>query len=292
VLRRLLSGKWVALTLLAVLLINTMVLLGRWQWHRAQPRPDPGALNRPPVALSTLARPGQRLPTYAAGQLVEASGSYDADYQLLAPGRRVAETSGSWVLTPLRLADGAAILVVRGLADTPGRAVPVPTGVVDVTGRLQPDERPATGAAAGPAGGSGVPTVDAVALASRSPYPLLDGYLVLTGQRPTADASGLVPVPAALPPPRDTGLHPVNLAYALQWWVFAAFVAVGWWRMLRDDGAPPTDVPVAAEGPIAPDPALDERRRLALQDATAGNDDLAAYNRYLAELASRAEGGQ
>jgi ABC-type nickel/cobalt efflux system permease component RcnA len=31
------------------------------------------------------------------------------------------------------------------------------------------------------------------------------------------------------------GLSWRNLAYALQWWVFALFAAYMWWRMVRDD---------------------------------------------------------
>jgi cytochrome oxidase assembly protein ShyY1 len=40
-------------------------------------------------------------------------------------------------------------------------------------------------------------------------------------------------VPA--PQPQRSGLAWRNLAYALQWWVFAAFALVLWWKMVRQD---------------------------------------------------------
>ena len=48
-----------------------------------------------------------------------------------------------------------------------------------------------------------------------------------------------IPVPDGLervPPPEVTGgLKWRNAAYALQWWVFAAFAAFMWFRMVRED---------------------------------------------------------
>jgi predicted component of type VI protein secretion system len=37
------------------------------------------------------------------------------------------------------------------------------------------------------------------------------------------------------PAPGETGLSWRNAAYALQWWIFAAFAAYMWVRMVRDD---------------------------------------------------------
>jgi hypothetical protein len=54
------------------------------------------------------------------------------------------------------------------------------------------------------------------------------------------DPSG-APVPAPglerVPPPviGESGLSWRNAAYALQWWIFAAFAAYMWFRMVRDD---------------------------------------------------------
>jgi DNA-binding transcriptional regulator of glucitol operon len=108
-----------------------------------------------------------------------------------------------------------------------------------------------------------------------------------------------------------------NMAYALQWPLFAVFFAVMWWRMLRlesrrldeeaelgpefEPGTPesgpvesgPVEPPEAAPGEAAPvePPAVPEQSAppRAEQAADEQDDDpeLAAYNRMLAELAVR-----
>ncbi len=50
---------------------------------------------------------------------------------------------------------------------------------------------------------------------------------------PETAADGLTRVPP--PPIGETGLSWRNAAYALQWWIFAAFAAYMWFRMVRDD---------------------------------------------------------
>lgn len=78
-----------------------------------------------------------------------------------------------------------------------------------------------------------------------------------------------------------------NLAYTVQWPIFAGFGVYLWWRMLRD----------TARGAPEPDPAAVEAATLieAERERRAGNavllardveidDELMAYNRYLAAL--------
>jgi hypothetical protein len=53
-----------------------------------------------------------------------------------------------------------------------------------------------------------------------------------------ADGREVAPSPGLhrVPPPEVTGgLKWRNAAYALQWWMFAAFAAYMWFRMVRDD---------------------------------------------------------
>ncbi len=69
---------------------------------------------------------------------------------------------------------------------------------------------------------------------------LYAGYVVLTESRP-ADAL------AAITPPtpessRWAGIR--NLLYAVQWWLFAGFVAFMWWRVVTE---PPAGVPEDAD---------------------------------------------
>ena len=74
-----------------------------------------------------------------------------------------------------------------------------------------------------------------------------------------------------------------SMGYALQWPVFAAFGVFFWWRTVRDAVRPP--------GVTPPRPA--PRRRpvsaVPLPPVTDAEDpELAAYNRYLAELDKKA----
>jgi DNA-binding transcriptional regulator of glucitol operon len=82
---------------------------------------------------------------------------------------------------------------------------------------------------------------------------------------------------------------PQNMGYALQWPAFALFAAAVWWRVCRDAVRPP-----AAAAPAAAPPAKPPRRPRAPEPAPAvpvtdeEDPQLAAYNRYLAELNERA----
>jgi DNA-binding transcriptional regulator of glucitol operon len=95
-----------------------------------------------------------------------------------------------------------------------------------------------------------------------------------------------------------------NIAYALQWPLFAVFFAVMWLRMLRLESrrldeeasaeaqpgaalAAERDIAAGAPGdePPTQEPADSGRVRVTVDDE--GDPELAAYNRMLAELAAR-----
>jgi len=93
-----------------------------------------------------------------------------------------------------------------------------------------------------------------------------------------------------------------NLLYAFQWWVMAAIVIYGWWRLLHDDvhGLP---VPTPAPAETVDDASWRTAgRRLSssdLIDAQLANDEpdetdeeLTRYNEYLAALNQRAQGAR
>ncbi|HEY1968737.1 MAG TPA: hypothetical protein VGH89_12380 [Pseudonocardia sp.] len=96
-----------------------------------------------------------------------------------------------------------------------------------------------------------------------------------------------------------------NLAYAVQWPLFAVFFAVMWWRMLRLEvrkrngefdeesghtwgtSPEPAVAAVTAAKPAAPPPAGPATPEPA--DTDPEDAELAAYNRMLAELAAQPE---
>lgn len=55
---------------------------------------------------------------------------------------------------------------------------------------------------------------------------VLGGYVVLKTPEPT----GKTPEPIGRPGNENAAL---NFAYAIQWWLFAAAVPVGWWFLVR-----------------------------------------------------------
>jgi cytochrome oxidase assembly protein ShyY1 len=163
---------------------------------------------------------------------VAATGSYaPARQQFFVRGKQQDGHAGYWVLAPL-LTGRSAVLVVRGWVRHPSdpAASSVPTGPVRVIGWLQPPEPAST--PYGPASDSRVVTaVSTASLVAQVPYDLYSGYLVVAEQRPPERQLDLVERPVA-PGSGTAGWR--NLAYAGQWWLFAAFVAFMWWRIVRD----------------------------------------------------------
>ena len=106
--------KWVAGHVIVVVATIAFLLLGFWQVdrndekHARGPRRQ-GRVRRRPRPRSV--RPARnRLP----GQRVEASGTYDADSEVLLRNRVRDGEGGYELLTPLVLDDGTAVVVDRG----------------------------------------------------------------------------------------------------------------------------------------------------------------------------------
>ena len=129
---------------------------------------------------------------------VTVTGTYDRDHQLVVPGRVQGSSPADYVVTPLRTADGRAVLVVRGWQPAAAGAdvgvPPPPQGTMTVTGWLVPSESLDAGtvdALTLPAGQ--VATVTAARVAGLSPYPILDGYVGLVQEvgSPSTGLDGL-----------------------------------------------------------------------------------------------------
>jgi len=239
--RRLLTPRWLATHVLAVALVVACVALGQWQLGRAS------AFNRSAadgeqsaVPLQSLTSATGTLDGSVVGRLVMVAGIYDPSHEYLVPDKALHGRTGLWMLSVLRVPAGAGVLVVRGWVATVAAAIayPAPTSPVVVTGRLMSAEDPSGGLPPGTVLPPGqVPAASPVALLSQVHFPLFDGYVVLRSQQPpdTATAS-LVPSPRtgnAVP-----GFYFQHLAYVALWWLFAAFVAFFWFRLVRDHLAP------------------------------------------------------
>jgi surfeit locus 1 family protein len=215
------ASWWMALLCLAGVALFTQ--LGRWQWHRAAEKRalDDRFRSGTEQVMELGERSTAALPRY---QRVRVSGSYDTAHQFLLDNLSHAGRAGVEVLTPLQLADGRTLLVNRGWV--PWGATRAVLPAVDfasarsatIVGRL--DELPVTGLALGHAAPE--PGVSWPKLTSFPHMPELAAVLggALEPQQLLLDAG------AADGYVRDwqpTGLGATrHIAYALQWWAFAA----------------------------------------------------------------------
>ncbi|MGN5632863.1 SURF1 family cytochrome oxidase biogenesis protein [Streptomyces sp. AC154] len=238
--RFLLTRQWLILALLALVMIPTMIELGFWQLHRHEHKVAQNALishnlKAKPVPVASLTSPGHVVPRSDYWRAVKATGTYDEKHEVVV--RRRTSTDGSigfHVLVPFDLKGGGTVMINRGWIATADdqRAFPdvpaAPKGEVTVTGRLKADE---TTGSSGIKDLSDLPdrqvmlinSAQQVKLLSR---PVLGGYLEQTGPVPSGDRPELIEAPD------DSSIGP-HMAYAVQWWLFAAGVPVGYVVLAR-----------------------------------------------------------
>jgi cytochrome oxidase assembly protein ShyY1 len=244
--RFLLKPRWLLSHLLVVLLIVLMVNLGFWQLRRMDEKQDRNALiearmDEPVVAVEDLAGPGagDAAVDEARFRRVEASGTYDPAATVVVRNRSQDGTAGAWLVTPLTLASGDQVGVIRGFVglDDQGEAPQPapPEGDVTVTGLAMDPDR--LGGTAGRdldefIGTDGVLPVLVQAQASDPAdagpdTAAAEGPSPASKPSPAAEAAGLVAIPA---PELSEGPH---LSYAVQWFIFSTIALVGYPIILR-----------------------------------------------------------
>ncbi|MFI8366571.1 SURF1 family protein [Streptomyces sp. NPDC085466] len=238
--RFLLSRQWVILTLVALVLIPVMIELGFWQFHRHERRVAQNTLiadnlEATPVPVEELTSPGHVVPRADYWRRVTATGTFDTAHEVVVRRRTSSdERVGAHVLTPLVLKDGTVVLVNRGWV--PGAAnqrdypevPPAPKGEVTISGRLKADE---TTGASGIKDLKGLPDRQVMLISSAQQAELigrevLGGYVEQTEPEPAGDSPEQIPEP-------DHDSIGAHMAYAVQWWLFAAGVPVGWIVLVR-----------------------------------------------------------
>ena len=267
--RFLLRPRWLLSHLLVVALVVLMVNLGFWQLRRLDERRAfndlvEGRMDEPVVAIDELVGPGDGDAAVDAARFrrVSATGTYDDDATVVVRNRSQDGRAGAWLVTPLTLAGGDRVAVVRGFVgfadDGSIPQPPAPTGPVTVQG---------LGLDPGRLGSTAARDVDAL-LAEDGVLPALVQAEASTppdaGPGPDIDDDGAVTEPSAAA--EEAGLATVarpelgegpHLGYAVQWFIFSTIAAGGYALILRrlivararegDDGEPGDGDPLDRE---------------------------------------------
>ena len=239
------TPKWIVRHVAVVLLCAAMVVAMLWQLSRLQDKKAYARLvearqEEPAAPVADL------VPIGAADGAVDdvlyrratAEGRYLADQTVVVENRTFNGAPGGWVLTPLELAPGEAVLVNRGFIgfnrDGEIVAPPPPTGVVRVQGLVQPGQHRGSFGARDPEAGrlAVVARVDLDRIDAQVPEQLLPAYLQRVTSSPEEPpvAEG-TPELVPLDPP-DLGEGP-HLSYAVQWAIFTSIAAGGYVLLLR-----------------------------------------------------------
>lgn len=247
--RFLLHPKWLVRHVAVALLVTATCWLGFWQLGRLDEKRAYRDLvearqQQPAVAVEALLDAGEPPGSPAVADVlyrsVAATGTYQDADTVIVDNRTLNGASGGWVLTPLLLADGTAVVVNRGFVgfDRTGALVApaAPPGVVQVTGLLFPSQRRGGIGPTDPTEG----TLDVLAradlgrIAAQVPYDVLPAYVQRVASDPPESTTGVsadaAPLVALGPPDPTEGPH---LSYAVQWFTFMTIAAVGYGLLLR-----------------------------------------------------------
>jgi surfeit locus 1 family protein len=199
----------VTLAIVAGVVAALCVTAGVWQLGRLEQRRARNATLAARLALPPLELRAGTSADSARQRRVVARGVYDFADERTWPGRSFDGTPGVALITPLRLPDGAAVLVDRGWVPSPDAFH------VDHAAYREPDSAVAQGIALVPPRGRG--DVD--------PSGFLPFVIQLGTPEPIRGLPRRWPVPAF-----DDGPH---LSYAIQWFSFALIALVGTAVLIR-----------------------------------------------------------
>ena len=236
---------WIVSHVVVVVLVVVMISAGFWQLRRFRERGDLNELyaerrEAATVEVGEAIDVGAPLDGAAVDDVlyrrVTASGTYDVDREIFIRNRTQGGRPGVWVVTPLVLADGSALVVNRGFVPMSGPPDALPeeaeamAGDVTVTGLLQRSQERGNFQPSDPATGTlrTLSRVDLDRLGQQVPYDIYPVWLLLQEQSPAP--TGAVPILVAPPEPFS---ETQNLSYAFQWFAFTAIALIGYPMILR-----------------------------------------------------------
>jgi surfeit locus 1 family protein len=217
---------WILGHLIALTAVLVFVRAGFWQIDRlhekqARNRLEASRSDGPAIDIADVDLDA------AQYQHVTATGHFDVDGQVTIRNRAYEGTNGFHVVTPLVLGDGSAVLVNRGWIGVDDEPPPPPSGEVTIEGLLLTSQTRSFGPKDPSAG-----TLDVL---NRIDVPRIQAqvdarlYPLFLQQTAPSPAEGALPL-LVDPPPRDEGPH---RSYAIQWFLFAGVVLVGYPLLMR-----------------------------------------------------------
>lgn len=206
----------------AFLVAAACLRLGWWQLSRLHERRAHNAVLRSLRARPPLTVSGSLSADSARDRRLHARGTYDYGQERLWRGRSFEGVPGVALVTPLRLADGAAVLVDRGWAPSPDAYH------LDEEAYREGDSADVLGIGLLAPRSRG--DVDPRGLRDSVPYPLLP-FVIQQVPPSTALSRPLPPGLIRWPAPElSDGPH---LSYAIQWFSFALIAVVGSLALVR-----------------------------------------------------------
>lgn len=233
--------RWIAGVVIALIGAVVFTSFGFWQLRRLD---DRKAANAQIVARSHgEAIPIGNLPgdmSAARYQLVSVAGEYLVEQELILQARSLGGVSGHHVITPLQYADGHIVLVERGwvpidVEGPPAAGFEPVESMVEIEGIVLATQEPSSFGPVDPPDGilERIGRIDIERLQEQFDGRLDPFYIRLVDQDPAQGEDGprLVPIPEV-----DEGPH---FAYAVQWFLFAGVVVVGFPVLMRRTATKP-----------------------------------------------------
>ena len=221
--------KWIFATVFVIVLACLFIYLGFWQLDRHRSRiaaneVAAAQLSAPPVPLEQILADPEDSIEYRRVTVV---GDWRVDQEVLIRSQVHLGQAGFHVITPY-VFDGAAVLINRGWVPLTMDTTPVDPAPEhgQVQGWIQSSqERGWLGPEDGPGDLTVFSRVDIDRIQQQVSGDLVNFYLVLD-----VPDEGQLPAPIDLPELDDNGPH---LAYAIQWFGFAAVGLVGFFFLAR-----------------------------------------------------------
>ncbi len=223
--------RWIGALLLALAVAAGFSALGQWQLARSVAsapvdRADTEAL----IALSSLAEPGTSVTDKQLGRMVTVAGTLADDDFVVLGNRLNGGVAGFWLVGHVTTEAGPELAVALGWAPTRAQAVAAEGSAViasPLIGRYLPSEAPDQ-----PDVEKGVQSAASVpALINQWKHfggSVYGGYVVARTPAPGLES---IDSPA---PSQEVSLNWLNIFYAAEWAIFAAFAVYLWYRLVKD----------------------------------------------------------